>query len=169
MEDDMVMIMRRNSGLPGSRRGQSRILEAVVAAAIIFMVFSVSSFLLRASDVRVLQERGDLDRLGYNVLQRLLESGAFGEIMGRYDSQPELAELHLKDALQRALPKSIYFNMTIAQCDGLTLTTLPINPRNIHGESASNQLEVSSTSLIYTSRDGRIYLLTLILMREGGN
>lgn len=165
----MVMIMRRNPGLSGSRRGQSRILEAVVAAAVIFIVFSVSSFLVRASDIRVLQERGDLDRLGYNVLHRLVESGAYGEIMERAGSQPELAELHLKEVLQRALPQSIYFNLTITQCDGLTLMTLPINPRNIHGDTIPNQLEVSSTSLIYTSRDGRIYLLTLTLMREGGN
>ncbi len=154
--------------LPGPRRGQSRILEAVVAAAIIFTVFSVSSFLVRASDVRVLQERADLDRLGYNILHRLLESGAYGEIMARSASQPELAELLLKEALQKALPQSVYYNLTIMECDGLTLTPLPINPCNAPGEPASRPLEASSTSLIYTSGDGRIYLLILTLTREGG-
>ncbi|MBS7653206.1 MAG: hypothetical protein QW638_05455 [Candidatus Bathyarchaeia archaeon] len=167
MEDDMVMMRKISS--PCSRKGQSRILEAVIAAAIIFIVFSVSSFLVRASDVRVLQERSDLDRLGYNVLHRLVESGAYGEIMARANSQPELAELLLKDALQRALPSSIYFNLTITECDGLTLTTLSINPSNTHGEPTPRQLEASSTSLIYTSKDGKIYLLILTLTREGGS
>jgi hypothetical protein len=163
MEDDLVMA---RLDLIRSGRGQSRILEAVVAAAIIFIVFSVSSYLVRASEVRVLQERADLDRLGYNVLHRLVESGAYEEIQGRAASQQEL-ELLLKDALQRALPTSVYFNLTIYRCEGLELTPLPINPSNMPAESTPKTLERSSTSTIYTSRDGTIYLLILTLTREG--
>jgi hypothetical protein len=155
----------------GSKGGQSRILEAVIAASIIFVVFSVSSFLVRASDIRVLQERADLDRIGYNTLHKLVESGAFEEILMMAESQPETAGLQLKSTLHRSLPQDIFFNLTIYRCD-VEGANININPLNIVVNNMPNEssrpLEVSSTSLTYTSRNGEIYLLTLILTRAGG-
>jgi hypothetical protein len=55
--------------------GFARILETVVAATIIFIVFTASSFFINSSQIKAVQERTDLDRLGYNVLSRLTESG----------------------------------------------------------------------------------------------
>lgn len=145
--------------LLGSRRGQSRILEAVIAASIIFMVFSVSSFLVRASDIRVLQERTDLDRLGYNILHRIVESGAFEDII-----QQNNAGLLLNCILQRSLPQDVFFNLTIHKCPSMNPL---ITTSNITQESLSS-LEIASTSLIYTSREGEIYFLNIILTRAGG-
>lgn len=155
--------MMRLMLLIGSRRGQSRILEAVVAASIIFVVFSVSSFLVRASDIRVLQERADLDRLGYNNLHILVESGAFEEIILIHQNNASLISYDLKNILQRSLPQDILFNLTVYEC--LNMSLLFIANNTYHQPTS---LEVSSTSLIYTSREGKIYFLNLILTRPGG-
>ncbi|MEM2127498.1 MAG: hypothetical protein QXH67_04665 [Candidatus Bathyarchaeia archaeon] len=157
--------------LLASERGQSRILEAVIAASVIFMVFSVSSLLVRASDIRVLQERADLDRLGYNTLHKLVESGAFEDIMRKASSQPDEQASSLKNLLQRSLPQDIFFNLTVYRCEteemNINISSLNITATNMLQEQRS--LEISSTSLTYTSRNGDIYLLILILTRAGGS
>jgi len=157
-----------------SSSGQSRILEAVIAAVIIFIVFSVSLYLIRASDVRVQQERADLDRLGYNVLHTLVESGAIDETLESPAglAQPYIGELYLKQSVQNALPPSIYFNLTIYKCTGsLTGAWFESDPHSVTNApdgAFANALEVSSTPLTYTSKSGNIYYLVLVLTRAGG-
>lgn len=154
-----------------TRRGQSRILEAVIAASIIFIVLSASMFLIRPSDVKVSQERADLDRLGYNVLHRLVESGTIEETLELYG--PGFREDHMRTAVQRMLPSSIYFNLTVFNCtedkkNGLIrLEPLP-SISNAPPGLFSEPLEVSSTSIMYTSKNGNIYHLILVLARSGG-
>jgi len=152
-----------------ARRGQSRILEAAIAAVIISIVFSVSTFLIRSSDVRVLQERADLDRLGYNVLQKIVESGVIEKTLEIYG--PGFGEAFLKPAVQRSLPSAIYYDLRIFDCteDGFWVELT--NPRSISNTSEdafANSLEVSSTSIVYTSQKGNIYHLVLLLARAGG-
>ena len=167
----MVMLFH---SLLRARRGQSRILEAAIAAVIISIVFSVSTFLIRSSDVRVLQERADLDRLGYNVLQKIVESGIIEKTLDRWP-EPGFGEALLKPAVQRSLPSTIYYDLRIFDCteDGswvqLTERTSPKNRiSNTSVDSFPNSLEVSSTSIIYTSQKGNIYHLVLLLARAGG-
>jgi hypothetical protein len=166
-------------GFLKARSGQSRILEAVIAAAIIFIVFSASMFLIRASDVKILQERADLDRLGYNVLHRLVESGIIEKTLESWPSGSGFAEAILKTAVQRSLPSKIYFNLEIFNCTErvsaenpedkiVRLEPLPYDVSNAPPELFAKSLEVSSTSLIYTSKRGNIYHLVLVLARAGG-
>jgi len=157
-----------------SRRGQSRILEAVIAAVIIFIVFSVSLYLIRASDVQVQQQRADLDRLGYNVLHTLVESGSIDQTLEQYTGDAGwIGETYLKSSIQNALPPSMYFNLTIYKCTG-SLTGAWFDPSSTHAVTNapdgafSQALEVSSTSLTYTSKNGNIYYLVLVLARAGG-
>lgn len=166
------MVMLRNNLLK-TRKGQSRILEAVIAAVIIFIAFSVSMFLIRASDVKVLQERADLDRLGYNVLHRLVESGTIEETL----EEPldiGFGGALLQTTVQRSLPATTYFNLTIFNCtessQGLwvELRPLPLSINNTSADSFTKSLEVSSTSMTYTSKIGNIYYLVLVLARAGG-
>jgi len=110
----MVMLL---NGLLNERRGQSRVMEAVLAAVIIFIVFSTSMFLMSSSRLWVLQERGDLDRLGYNLLHRLCESQVIEETVEKYNRSSWLYEMHLKTAIQRFLPPMTYFELTISSCD----------------------------------------------------
>lgn len=163
--------MKLPKSLSKTRKGQSRILEAVIAAAIIFIVFSASMFFIRASDVKVLQERADLDRLGYNVLHRLVESGTIEETLELYGSG--FREDHMRTAVQRMLPSSIYFNLTVFNCTEdqenslIRLEPLP-SISNAPSELFAESLEVSSTSAMYTSKNGHIYHLILVLARGGG-
>jgi hypothetical protein len=160
------MLLRK---LLRSRKGQSRILEAVVAAAIIFTVFAVSLYLVSVSNVKVLQERADLDRLGYNTLHRLVESGTIESTIER-----RLQADFVRTIIQKSLPSETYFNLTIFICSDqgswVKLEPHPSYPpiTNAPEEAFANLLEVSSTSMIYTSKKGNIYQLVLVLARAGG-
>ena len=164
----MVMLF---NDLLKARKGQSRILEAAIAAVIIFIVFSVSVFLVRTSDVRVLQERADLDRLGYNVLHRVVESGTIEKIWENPLSIGFRKAL-LQTAVQNSLPSTTYFNLTVFRCveeaDGRVGLQYETSVNNTSVDSFTNSLEVSSTNMIYTSKSGNIYHLVLALARAGG-
>lgn len=151
-----------------STRGQSRILEAVIAAAVIFLVFSGATFLIRSSDVKVLQEKADLDRLGYNVLSRLTESGT---IEATLENTQNNMSIQLKTFIHRALPSATYFNLTITNCTYNTpwvqFEKPPIVVCNVDDGSLANSTELSSTPMIYTSKNGNIYYLILVLARAG--
>ncbi len=144
--------------------GFARILETIVAATIIFIVFTASSFFISSSQIKAAQERTDLDRLGYNVLSRLTESGT---IEATIEEIPPL-DVQLKGYLQHSLPSSIFFNLTIMnrppnQDEWVNLLSLS----NSDSSSFSSSLEVSSTPLIYTSKAGNIYYLILVLANAG--
>lgn len=144
--------------------GFARILETIVAATIIFIVFTASSFFINSSQIKAVQERTDLDRLGYNVLSRLTESGT---IEATIENMPP-SNVTLKAYLQHSLPSSIFFNLTImnrpSNQDGwVNLLSLS----NSDDSSFSSSLEVSSTPMIYTSKNGNIYYLILVLANAG--
>lgn len=155
-----------------ANRGTARILEGVVAAIIIFVAFSVSVYLLQPSDAKVLEEKLDMDRLSYNVLHTLVESGSIEENL---ELDPSFAAPHLKNVLQRSLPSPIYFNLTVFNCTesagnypAIDLTPIPLPVNNTSTDALTELIEVSSTSTTYTSRKGNIYHLVLMLARPGG-
>jgi len=151
--------------------GQTRILEAVVASIIIFILFSVAAFMIRSSDVVHVQERGDLDRLGYNVLSSVVESGTIEKTLESSD----FSEFELKTFIQRMLPSSTFFNVTIFNytqtgdfIEKDSLVSRVGNVEDVEIGSFSDFLEVSSTPTIYTSKKGNIYSIILLLARAGG-
>lgn len=151
-----------------SDRGQSRILEAVIAATIILMSFAAAYFLINVSNVKVLQEREDLDRLGYNTLHRLVESGVLEQTI-----EMRIQADFFKTIIQKFLPTETYFNLTIFICsDRGSIIKLEPHPSyppisNAPKDAFINALETSSSSLIYTSKSGNIYYIVLILARVG--
>jgi hypothetical protein len=156
----MTFLKRRTR----ANAGYARILETVVAAALIFIVFTASSFFLNNSQVKAVQERTDLDRLGYNTLSRLTESGT---IEVTVEAEPPMY-LQLKVYLQHSLPSSIFFNLTIMNWsanDGEWTTLQSIS--NADFSAFSQSLEVSSTPLLYTSEIGNSYSLILLLANAG--
>ena len=172
MEDVLLM---RSHCFTRDRRGFSRILEVVIAAVIIFIAFSVTTFLIQTSDVRVLQERADLDRLGYNVLSSIVNSGAVEVIESDsvYQNWTLLDRgTYLRTAVQSYLPVTMYFNLTLSNCTDtsarayavqqavVSLTNTPLG-------SIENSTEVSSTDIIYTSKKGNVYHAILLLTRTG--
>ena len=152
-----------------AKRGQARILEAVIASAIIFLVFSVATFLTGASSQQI-QEKSDLDRLGYNVLSRLVESGTMEKTLENNPGDLTLVRAQLNTFLQTALPSATLFKLTISEYsltrDWVVLGS-PIVLNNFPS-SIENTLEVSSTPMVYTSHSGKIYSITLVLARSGG-
>jgi len=157
-----------------SPSGQTRILEAVIAAVIIFTVFSAATFMIQTSDVKVVQERSDLDRLGYNVLSNLMESGVVEttETDPTYQNNATLRDIYLRTALQSYLPITIYFQFTLFICTDQTtyvkLQTVTDNVTNAPLQLFTNSTEVSSTDTIYTSKNGNVYYTVLLLARAGG-
>ena len=147
--------------------GQARILETVVAAMIIFIVFTASSFLVNSSNSIAVQERTDLDRLGYNVLSRLTESGTIEATI----EQPTPLTIQLKAFLQQSLPSSILFKLTLmkwaSDSYGWVASSALSSLSNSDDGSFLNSAEVSSTPMIYTSKGGTIYYLVLVLANAG--
>ncbi|MEM2169419.1 MAG: hypothetical protein QW186_06415 [Candidatus Bathyarchaeia archaeon] len=143
-----------------SSSGQARILEAVIAAILIFITFSAAFFMLFSSERVFKQEVVDLNRLAHNILHRLAELGVIDEALK--DSEADTGKL--MSAIQSLLPQSIYFNITISAVG---------NPgRSISVSNAPQSMfegsgEVASASIIYTSKRGLIYRLTLKLTRAG--
>jgi hypothetical protein len=147
-----------------NRKGISRILEAVIASVILLMTYSAAAVMIRSADVQVIQESGDLDRLGYNVLSTIIESGAIHN------------PTTLKLALQANLPPTIYFNFTILNCINDPNGAIYIQPDNNYGKITNTNddtafvetRQVSSTSTIFTAPNGQIKQLILQLTRAGG-
>ncbi|MEM2321417.1 MAG: hypothetical protein QXS79_06025 [Candidatus Bathyarchaeia archaeon] len=137
------------------RLGQARIIEAVVASILIFIAFTAAFFMLFSSEKFFRQEAVDLNRLAYNVLHRLAESGVIDETIESSSSTT------LFSALQSLLPPNIYFNLIIRDNSGQW--TISNAPEEVFETSS----EVASASITYTSRDGKIYYLCLSLTRAG--
>jgi hypothetical protein len=154
-----------------SESGQMRILEVVIAAMIIFIAFSVSTFLTRSSDIKVVQERGDLDRLGYNVLSGMVDSGSIEITIENKEITFENATIQLQTYVQRSLPLATYFNITMikmtANAQGWIDQTPLLSLSNAPSSAFMRSMEVSSTPTTYTSKGGNIYYIVLVLARAG--
>jgi hypothetical protein len=153
MEDDLVKLGKNVDG-------QVRILEAVIASIIVFIAFSAAFYFIYSTQNIFAQEAIDLNRLAYNLLHQIAESGIIEKTI---EEKPGGIE-QLKIALQELLPANIYFNLTIK----------PINPSgelisasNAPAEAFKETGEVASASIIYTSKRGNIYHMILKLTRAG--
>lgn len=160
----------RHYGFLKNQAGVSRILEAVISAAILFVVFSVATFLAQTSDLKILQERSDLDRLGYNVLNNVMESGAI-ENIEKQTLPPNIDKVtYLRTAIQTYLPTTVYFNLTIYEyIDQSPFGRLdPFIKSVANADSFKSSTEISSTDMVYTSKNGNTYYVVLVLARAGG-
>jgi hypothetical protein len=152
--------------------GVARILESVIAASIIFIAFAAAAFFVSDSRTAVVQDRTDLDRLGYNVLSRITESGTIEATVGKTPLQPDTS-IQLKVFVQNALPSAMLFNLTVSKyqqsSNGQWVTTQQLaTVSNTVSSTFSSLISVSSTPMIYTApEDGQIYYLVLVLANAG--
>lgn len=154
----------------GLRSGQARIIEAVMASILIFIAFTAAFYMLFSSERFFRQEAVDLNRLAYNTLHRLVESGAIEEAVGG----DNVNETKLRNAIQSLLPQNIYFKLTIYNLtiyggnSGQQSRIEEISSiSNAQQEVFERSSEVVSASITYTSRDRKIYYLCLSLTRAG--
>lgn len=161
--------MKRSAPTSRGSKAQVRIIEAVMASGLIFITFFVAVFLVQAPTVPSLQEKADLDRLGYNVLSGLIESGIIEQTLNSGSST------QLANSLRQTLPSATYFDLTITKYSKNPVTQW-IEPENLPDFLVSNtdpasfasSKTISSTSMLFTSHNGNIYHLTLILAKAGG-
>lgn len=149
--------------------GQARILETVIAAVIIFLVFSVAFFMVKSSENIITQETADLNRLGYNTLHRIVESGVIEETLEN-NQRTDVGAAYLRMIVQESLPSAMYFNLTIFNCTGDLKNPFAPNPLSISNapaEEIAKSKEIASVSTIYTSKKGNIYYLVINIARAG--
>jgi hypothetical protein len=153
----------------GADKGQVRMFEAVIAAIIIFSVFSASIFLMYPSRTWVLHEKEDLDRLGYNILHSLIETDAIESVLTESGGN---AAYKLKMLIEEIISPSIYYNLTIFKCEyngGVVTLRSNFNVSNISPDEFGRLPEKSSTMAIYTSRSGEnggeTYYIILVLAK----
>jgi len=142
-------------------RGQIRIFEAVVATTVIFVVFSVSMLLIYPPRLWLIYEKEYLDRLGYNILHNLAETGAIEIVLNR-------GVHHLEMAMDKIMPPLTYYNLTVFvfnAAEGKTQRFASIS--NTTPEVFRQIPEVSSTIMVYTSKTGETYYLVLVLAKGG--
>jgi hypothetical protein len=154
--------------LKTSNKAITRILETIIAATIILVAFSAASFFISNPKTAAIQDRTDLDRLGYNVLSKLVESGTIEATI----EQTPAAYVELKAFVGNSLPSSMLFNLTVTKCElqGSSWVTIgtTVAVSNIEDSSFSESLSVSSTPMMFTSKNGNIYHLVLVLANPGG-
>ena len=159
--------MKNPKSIFRANKGQARILETIIAATIIFIVFTASSFFVSTSNSTNVQERTDLDKLGYNVLSRLTESGT---IEATIEQSPPLT-IQLKAFLQHSLPSSLLFKFSVMTWDSSSSKWVASFPTQSNSDEATflNLTEVSSTPMIYTSTKNphNVYYLVLVLANSG--
>ncbi len=151
-----------------SKRGQFRLIEALLAALVLFTVFTAAIFLTSTSRIHALQERSDLDRVGHNILLRLVESGV---IESTVETTPSSFEPVLKTAVTQSLPPLTYYSLKVYRGDAAIIPSFAQIGNEV-SNSAPGDLqkasEVSSTSFSYTSTSsGQIYYLVLTLAKGG--
>jgi hypothetical protein len=158
MEDVLVRPLSRTPARP-PRSGQVRILEAVIATIILLIAFTAFYFMLYSSEKFFKQEAVDLNRLSYNTLMHLVESG----VVERAVSGDSGA---LVKALQSLLPPNVFFNLTIVDATdpsrGAVVSVSNAVPTVFEGPG-----EVASATITYTSREGKVYMLVLKLALVG--
>jgi len=150
-----------------NRSGQFRIIEALLAALVLFTVFTAAIYLTSTSRIHVLQERSDLDRVGHNILLRLVESGV---IESTVETKPDFEPV-LQNAITKSLPPLTYYSLKIYLGDSAALpsfTQVGEDVTNSTPDAFQKTSEVSSSSFMYTSSSsGKIYYLILTLAKAG--
>jgi hypothetical protein len=154
-------------GLLRAKKGQARLTESILAVGLILILFTTSIYLMSSSKVWTIYEKGDLDKLGYNLLSYLLET----RVIDNLGASPAESAEQLKFLVERNLPPMTFFNLTIYKCisgsDGSNIVLVPwLKINNTDWEAFEASVEVSSTSVLYTSVKGSIYFIVLMLARS---
>jgi hypothetical protein len=88
-----------------------RMIEAVLAAIVILLAFTVSYHYATPPNPFAIRAKGDLEKMAYDVLHRLAEEKALDEVVEKND--PTLLGDEFAAALRTLLPKNIVYNLTI--------------------------------------------------------
>ncbi len=147
-----------------SREGQMRILEAVIATTVLLVAFTAFYFMLYSSVKFFKQEAVDLNRLSYNALMHLAESGIVERALS---GDAQAGGAMLLRALQVLLPSNVFFNLTIVNITDASSREVVVSVSNAVPAIFEGPSEVASATTTYTSSEGKIYMLVLRLALVG--
>jgi len=113
------MVSRVHMRFARGRRGQMRVVEAIMASLIIvFAVAFVNLFVATPASPKY--ESSELEKIGYNVLHDLDEEGLLARFVNNADW------VNLTAALAASLPTDVYFNLTVYDVSGRVVNTQSI-------------------------------------------
>jgi len=156
--------------LRSCRRGQARLIEAALAALVLFVGLSLVSFLVGPMNTLVIEPRGELEKRAYNTLYRLSNAGVYEETIMSGDPYSEDS---LKSAISRLLSPHVHYNLTIynaTQVDPISVNMEKIvTVTNLEEGSpvSSEDLFVVCVRAPYTTRSGSVLVFTLALGSMG--
>ncbi len=153
-----------------SKRGQLRIIEALITAFLVIGSMIIVVELQRIPRTWITYESEDLEDLAFNLIAETADSVLTSELT----NQSGLWENNIFWALRTMLPPTLYFNMTIykvsisedASVSLAMMNRVPIT--NIQSEDYEKLAESASATYILTLPDGTVCMVVLTLMRSRG-
>lgn len=122
------------------KRGQMRIIEALIACLLVFLTLSMATFF---SNVYVMNKGGNLNKVGMNIIDTIDDSAVIEEII----EQNEGWETKLKSLIDSLLPPDIFYNLTIySTVNGETIA----QTTNIFNYNLSSSSEIKSFQQVVT-------------------
>jgi len=113
--------------LKRNRRGIARLVEVIMASALLVASLSVSYFYLVAANPITLRGQSDLDRIGYDLLGTLSSQGGFDtSIVNSAGAPVAYFENGLTVTLGSVLPVGILFNLTVYEAVNSTGAPLTV-------------------------------------------
>jgi len=154
-----------------SKKGQFRIIEALISSIIVIIAFIAAVQLQQLPRIWVMREKSDLEEMGFNILTYLAEKGVLERVI-RPDNEDWEKDMCL--VLKILLPPMLYFNMSVFEIkvsENGTVFIEPVNDdliTNTPREGSERVPEMVSVTYVYTTKTGRIYLIVLSLTRSKG-
>ena len=158
-----------------NRKGQARIIEAIVSAMIVIVAMSIASLLSRPPGTLFFREEKSLVKTGYSIINYMASAKIFEEIIYREENgQIEYNdnwEEQLKSTLQFMVPANIVYNLTIYEINGTltadNLKTTKLNDKPISNiattEGLSEMETVKYTYVCTRKARGKVLLIVLQL------
>jgi hypothetical protein len=122
-----MLLSSQFGGWLNNSKALLRMIEAVLAAIIILLAFTVSYHYATPPNPFTIRAKGELEKMAYNLLHRLAEEKALDEILEKNDA--ELLGNEFAAALRTLLPKNIVYNLTIYKAEIITIT--PHNVKSV--------------------------------------
>jgi len=142
----------------GPRRGQTRVIEALLSSIVVVAAMGIASGLIRAPSSFSQRRTEDASRFAYSLLTRLAEADTFDGIMFENGNLSAGWEDELKVMVGSMLPSDAFFNMTISNCtvvEGVPRESL-LTARGLSNAMTPEVFEaalgVGSADIVYTTR-----------------
>jgi len=156
--------------------GQGRLLEAVVASAIILVAMGLTTMFIRGTNLQTIKQKEEDEKFGLNLLITLVRSGTIeGTIFDNSGNIISGWEDRLNVILSSMFPKNLYYNLSIYNytfnvSNGTVTGKMLLNRKqisNLKGEEAYLRFSiVSSVDVIYTTKKLWVIQIHLDIYRQ---